>query len=80
MSKPLNEDEKDELRALQCEGAQMVLFGLVALGEDQGGFQTELNGIVESLIVRRVTQLELEAWAAERAAAARQRGAARPRP
>lgn len=75
MSRIPNDLDRHEARLAQMEGAQMLLYSMGILGERIVGFQLELDDVVESIIVRRVTQSEFESIMNDAAgAAARERG------
>ena len=62
-------DERNVLHAMTMDATQLLLEGMMALGEFQGGYQAEIDGVVECVIVRRVTQMEFADWSAKRATA-----------
>ncbi len=50
--------ERDAARAAQQEAAECMLFSMDFLGEKFAGYQFDLDGVVESLVVQRVSQGE----------------------
>ena len=56
----LGDLQRQHARLAQLEAVQMLLFSMDCLGERHVTFQMEMNGIVESVIVKRCTQLELD--------------------
>ena len=67
--------EAEQARAAQMDAAQTMLFTMEVLDERIAGYQLEIEGVVQSLVVRRVTQDEFtEVMRAAVADAARKRG------
>jgi len=52
--------QRQQARLMQIEAVQMLLFTMDVLGERSTTFQLELDGVLESVIVKRCTQLELD--------------------
>lgn len=50
--------EREQARVAQMDAAQTMLFTMGVLDEKVAGYQLEIDGVVQCLIVRRVTQLE----------------------
>jgi hypothetical protein len=78
MSKIPKHLDQDSARIAEMEGAQMLLYAMDALGEHVAGFQMEINGVVESVIVRRVSQTEFVTIMNDAARAAARASAPRP--
>lgn len=54
------EIQQEHARLVQLEAIQMLLFTMDALGERTVTIQMEMNGVLESVLVKRCTQLELD--------------------
>ena len=52
--------QRQQARLMQIEAVQMLLFTMDVLGERSTTFQLELDGVLESVLVKRCTQLELD--------------------
>ena len=70
MSKHHKDIEQEQARLVQMEAAQMMLFSMEIMGENIAGYQLEIEGVVQSLIVRRVSQSEFHNIMKEAATAA----------
>jgi hypothetical protein len=51
--------DPDEVRVYQAEAVNMLLTTMEILGERHLTIQTELDGVVENLLIRRCTEKEL---------------------
>lgn len=69
--------EKEQARVMQMQAAQEFLFSMDVLGENVAGYQMEIEGVLQSLVVRRCSQAEFYTIMQE---AARDARAARARP
>ena len=63
--------EREQARLAQMDAAQTMLFTMEVLDEKFAGYQLEIDGVVQSLIVRRVTQAQFPQLIAAAAADAR---------
>lgn len=77
MSRPPKDFEREQARICQMEAVQMMLFAMQTMDERIAGYQLEMDGVTESLIVRRVSQAEFRIIMEE---AARDARAERARP
>lgn len=80
MSKPPKDIEREQARLIQMEAVQMMLFAMEIMDEKIAGYQMEIDGVVQSLIVRRVSQQEFHAIMEEAGRVARATRALPARP
>ena len=80
MSKIPKDIEREQARLVQMEAAQMMLFSMEVMGENIAGYQLEIDGVVQSLIVRRVSQVEFQTIMKEAVTAAHAERARRDGP
>jgi len=52
--------DKQQAQIAQIEAVQLLLFTMDVLGERRTTVQMEIEGVLESVIITRCTQLELE--------------------
>lgn len=52
--------DRDALRAMQMQAGQDLLFTMAELGDTHAGFQMEIEGVLQCIVVSRTSQAEFD--------------------